>query len=110
MRLDQVVLNLVANAAKFGARKPVELKVERVGERARLTVRDHGIGVDPSQQVRIFERFERGVSSHNYGGLGLGLYICKRIVESHGGVISVDSRPAQGATFVVELPLHPPES
>jgi signal transduction histidine kinase len=110
MRLDQVVLNLLANAAKFGARKPVELKVERVADRARLTVSDHGIGVDPTQQVRIFERFERGVSSHNYGGLGLGLYICKRIVESHGGVISVDSRPAQGATFVVVLPLQPPES
>jgi signal transduction histidine kinase len=110
MRLDQVVLNLVANAAKFGARKLVELRVEQVGKAARLTVRDQGIGIDPTQQVRIFERFERGVSSHNYGGLGLGLYICKRIVESHGGMISVDSRPTQGATFVVELPLQPPES
>jgi signal transduction histidine kinase len=110
MRLDQVVLNLLTNAARFGARKPIELAVEPVGDRARLTVADHGIGIDPTQQARIFERFERGVSSHNYGGLGLGLYICKRIVESHGGVISVDSRPAQGATFIVELPLHPPES
>jgi signal transduction histidine kinase len=110
MRLDQVVLNLLANAAKFGARKPIELRVARVDDRARLTVSDHGIGVDPSHHARIFDRFERGVSSPNYGGLGLGLYICKRIVESHGGVISVDSRLGQGATFVVELPLHPPES
>jgi signal transduction histidine kinase len=110
MRLDQVVLNLVANAAKFGARKPVELTVERMGDRARLKVADHGIGIDPAQQQRIFERFERGVSSHNYGGLGLGLYICKRIVESHGGVISVESRLAQGAAFMVELPLNPPQS
>jgi signal transduction histidine kinase len=110
MRLDQVVLNLVANAAKFGARKPIELKVSRVQDRARLTVSDHGIGVDPSQHARIFERFERSVSSRHYGGLGLGLYICKRIVESHGGMISVDSRPGQGATFVVELPLQAPES
>jgi signal transduction histidine kinase len=110
MRLDQVVLNLLANAAKFGAHKPIELAVARVGDRARLTVSDHGIGVDPSQHTRIFERFERGVSSHHYGGLGLGLYICKRIVESHGGVITMDSRPGHGATFLVELPLQPPES
>jgi signal transduction histidine kinase len=110
MRLDQVVLNLLANAAKFGAHKPIELKVAQVGDRACLTVSDHGIGIDPSQHDRIFERFERGVSSHHYGGLGLGLYISKRIVESHGGMISVDSRPGHGATFVVELPLQPPES
>jgi signal transduction histidine kinase len=110
MRLDQVVLNLLANAAKFGAHKPIELKVARIGDSARLTVSDHGIGVDPSQHPRIFERFERGVSSHHYGGLGLGLYISKRIVESHGGAIRVDSRPGHGATFLVELPLQPPES
>jgi signal transduction histidine kinase len=110
MRLDQVILNLVANAAKFGVRRPIELKVARQENHARLTVSDHGIGVDPSQHERIFERFERGVSSRHYGGLGLGLYICKRIVESHGGVISVESRPGQGATLLVELPLRPPES
>jgi signal transduction histidine kinase len=110
MRLDQVLLNLLANAAKFGARKPIALRVSKVEDRARITVSDHGIGVDPSQHARIFERFERSVSSHHYGGLGLGLYICKRIVESHGGVITVDSRPGHGATFLVELPLQPPES
>lgn len=108
MRLDQVVLNLVANAAKFGARKPIEIEVEGGEEKARLSVTDHGIGVDPSQQERIFSRFERGVSSHHYAGLGLGLYICRRIVESHGGTISVESQPGQGATFVVELPRQPP--
>jgi signal transduction histidine kinase len=108
MRLDQVVLNLVANAAKFGAHKPIELAVERAGELARLRVTDHGIGIDPAQSKRIFERFERGVSSHSYGGLGLGLYICRRIVESHGGTIRAESFPGQGATFTVELPLAPP--
>jgi signal transduction histidine kinase len=110
MRLDQVVLNLLANAAKFGARKPIEVTVARAGDYARMTVCDHGIGVDPAQQQRIFQRFERGVSSHSYGGLGLGLYICQRIVESHKGTIGVDSRPGQGATFTVQLPLRqPPE-
>jgi signal transduction histidine kinase len=110
LRLDQVVLNLVANAAKFGARKPIEIEVARAGDQARLSVTDHGIGVDPSQQERIFERFERGVSSRHYGGLGLGLYICRRIVESHGGSIAVDSRPGQGATFTVTLPLKGAEA
>ena len=70
-------------------------------------MRDHGIGIDPSDQPQIFERFERAVSSRNYGGLGLGLYIVKRIVEAHGGAISVDSRPGEGATFEVDLPLRP---
>jgi len=107
MRLDQVVLNLLANAAKFGARRPIEVKVDRVGDAARLAVIDQGIGVDPSQHQRIFERFERGVFSQHYGGLGLGLYICRRIVESHHGSVSVDSRPGQGARFTVELPLDP---
>lgn len=111
MRLDQVLLNLVANAAKFGARKPIEIAVEAHGDTARLSVTDHGIGVDPSQAERIFHRFERGVSSHHYGGLGLGLYICRRIVESHGGTIGVESQPGQGATFRVELPRRePPEA
>jgi signal transduction histidine kinase len=106
-RLDQVVLNLLANAARFGARKPIAIRVERVGGDARLTVSDQGIGVDASQHQRIFERFERGVTSHQYGGLGLGLYICRRIVESHGGSIAVESRVGQGATFTVSLPLSP---
>jgi signal transduction histidine kinase len=108
MRIDQVVLNLVANAAKFGARKPIEIAVQARGEVARLTVTDHGIGVDPSQAERIFDRFERGVSSHRYVGLGLGLYICRRIVESHGGTIGVESQPGQGATFTVDLPRREP--
>jgi signal transduction histidine kinase len=108
MRLDQVVLNLLANAAKFGARKPIEVKVEKAADQVRLTVTDHGIGVDPGQHERIFERFERGVLSHSYGGLGLGLYICRRIVQSHHGSIRVDSEPGHGSTFTVELPVRRP--
>ena len=73
----------------------------------RIAVRDHGIGIAPEALERIFERFERAVSSRNYGGLGLGLYIVRRIVEAHGGTIRVESAPGEGSTFLVELPLRP---
>jgi signal transduction histidine kinase len=75
---------------------------------ARLTVRDFGAGIAPEDQGRIFERFERGVSEENYGGFGLGLWISREVVQAHGGCITVESTPGQGATFTVELPLAPP--
>jgi predicted ATPase/signal transduction histidine kinase len=103
-RIDQVLLNLLSNAAKFGAGKPIEVHVSPWAERARLSVTDHGIGIAPVEQRRIFDRFERGSSAKRYSGLGLGLYICRRIVEAHGGWIRVESHPGQGATFIVELP------
>jgi PAS domain S-box-containing protein len=107
LRVSQVVTNLLGNAVKYGGGKPVEVEFFPRGDRAVLRVRDHGIGIDPSDQPQIFERFERAVSSRNYGGLGLGLYIVKRIVEAHGGIITVDSQPGEGATFQVELPQRP---
>jgi signal transduction histidine kinase len=77
---------------------------------ARLAVRDHGIGIAPEQRGRIFGRFERAVSERHYGGLGLGLYISRRIVEDHGGSIRCESQPGAGATFTIELPCAgPPE-
>jgi signal transduction histidine kinase len=106
-RLEQVLSNLLSNAMKFGAGQPITVGVERRDDRARLTVSDHGMGIDPARHARIFERFERGVSSKHYGGLGLGLYICRQIVEVHGGTISVDSHQGAGATFTVELTAMP---
>lgn len=103
-RIDQVVTNLLANAMKFGAGTPIEIVVDEDAGAARLTVRDQGIGIDESQQASIFERFGRAVSTYSYGGVGLGLYISRRIVEAHGGTIRVESRPGAGATFTVELP------
>ncbi|WP_434044060.1 MULTISPECIES: AAA family ATPase [Sorangium] len=103
-RVDQIVSNLLANAIKFGAGKPVEISVAEGAGTARLSVRDHGIGIDPARQERIFERFERAVSDRHYGGLGLGLYISRSIAEAHGGSIRVQSAPGAGATFIVELP------
>jgi PAS domain S-box-containing protein len=107
LRISQIVTNLLSNAVKYGAGKPVEVEFGPRDDRAWLLVRDHGIGIDPADQPQIFERFERAVSSRNYGGLGLGLYIVKRIVEAHGGTIFVDSRPGEGALFRVELPQRP---
>jgi PAS domain S-box-containing protein len=107
LRVGQVVVNLLANAAKYGAGKPVEIRYGALDDRAFLQVHDHGIGVAEGDQRHIFERFERAVSSQNYGGLGLGLYIVKRIVEAHGGSIRVESVPGAGASFLVDLPRQP---
>jgi signal transduction histidine kinase len=103
-RIDRVVTNLLSNAVKFGAGKPIEIRVEETSGRALLSVRDHGIGVDPLQLGRIFGRFQRAVSPDHYGGLGLGLYISRRIVEAHGGTIRAESAPGEGSTFTLELP------
>jgi PAS domain S-box-containing protein len=103
-RLDQIVTNLLSNAVKYGAGQPIEVFVEGDDERARVTVRDHGIGIDPAQQARIFDRFERAVSPRNYGGFGLGLWITRNIVEELGGQIDLHSQPGAGASFAVTLP------
>jgi signal transduction histidine kinase len=109
LRLEQVVVNLLSNALKYGAGKPIEIVVRCDDETALLTVRDHGIGIDAADQGRIFERFERAVSL-NYGGLGLGLHIAREIVVAHHGTIHVESERGQGAAFVVAIPRgqHPP--
>lgn len=103
-RLDQVVTNLLSNALKYGGGSPVRIRVSSADGRARLEVVDRGIGIAPADQERIFGRFERAVSGRHYGGLGLGLWIVRRIVEAHAGVIAVRSAPGLGSTFVVELP------
>jgi signal transduction histidine kinase/CHASE1-domain containing sensor protein len=103
MRLDQVATNLLANAIKYGAGKPVEVVVEGDGPRAILSVRDHGIGISEADQRRIFQRFERAVSKRNYGGFGLGLWIVRQVIESLGGVVRVQSAPEGGSLFTVEL-------
>lgn len=107
LRLDQVVTNLLSNAIKYGPGAPIEVVVEGNEDIARLRVRDLGIGIAAEDQARIFERFERAVSTRHYGGFGLGLWIVRQIVNALGGEISVESTPGEGSTFIVELPLDP---
>jgi len=107
LRVEQVITNLVVNAIKFGEGRPIAVSVDADPECARLTVEDHGIGIAPEDQARVFDRFERAAPAENYGGLGLGLYIARQIVEAHGGTILVRSTPGGGATFTVELPRAP---
>lgn len=109
-RLEQVTANLLSNALKYGAGKPVELRVEAAGNLGRLVVRDQGIGIPADRRERIFERFERAVSARHYSGLGLGLYIVQRVLKALGGSVKVESEEGAGATFVVELPLDGPPS
>jgi PAS domain S-box-containing protein len=107
-RVEQVITNLLVNAAKFGQGKPITLHVAPEGERARLRVTDRGIGIPAEDQARVFDRFERAVTSQHFGGLGLGLYIARQIVDAHGGEIRVESAPGAGTSFVVLLPREPP--
>jgi len=107
-RLDQVATNLLSNAVKFGQGRPIDLRVERNGCGARLIVEDRGIGISTEDQAKIFERFERAVSRRSYGGMGLGLWIARQIVDAHGGQIHVESEPGHGSRFRVELPAAAP--
>ncbi|WP_242344863.1 sensor histidine kinase [Anaeromyxobacter terrae] len=108
--IERAVGHVLANALKYGAGKPVDVGLVRRGEAGLVVVRDRGIGVDPSVRERIFERFERAVSPRNYGGLGLGLFVARRVIEAHGGRIAVEDAPGEGATFRIELPLGGPEA
>ena len=104
-RLESVVENLVSNALKFGEGKPISITASCDASKAVMSVADHGIGISPEEQARIFEKFERAVSERHYGGFGLGLWVVRQIVEAHGGQVRVASQPGEGSTFVVELPL-----
>jgi PAS domain S-box-containing protein len=106
-RLEQVLINLLTNAMKYGRGRPITITAGTVGPIVRLQVRDEGIGIAPEHLERIFGRFERAVAPGKYGGMGLGLYITRQIVEAQGGSISVASAPGQGATFTVTLPFAP---
>jgi PAS domain S-box-containing protein len=105
LRLGGAIANLLSNAIKYGKRRPIDVTVESCGATAWISVRDRGDGIPLDDQSLIFERFTRAAKGHNPGGLGLGLYIARQIAEQHHGRLSVESRPSEGATFTIELPL-----
>jgi signal transduction histidine kinase len=105
-RIHQVLLNLLENAARY-APESAPIAVSISSPRAavlRVTVRDRGPGIAPAEQQRIFQRFVRGAASEGKGGLGIGLYLCRTIMQRHGGAIGVDSTVGDGAAFWIDLP------
>lgn len=104
--VEIVIEHLLDNAIKYGEGAPIEVTVQREDDRAVVRVRDRGIGIEEADQERIFEKFERSVSSDHYGGLGLGLFIAKELALAHGGTLRVESERGRGAVFTLELPLE----
>jgi signal transduction histidine kinase len=107
-RIGQVVENLIENAIKYSPpSSEIQVNLWRADHTAFLTVTDHGIGIPPTDLPHIFDRFYRGtnVDDKQFAGLGLGLYICRGIVEQHGGRIWATSRAGQGTTMQLALPL-----
>ncbi|MFL5815908.1 MAG: ATP-binding protein [Bdellovibrionia bacterium] len=107
IQMEQVFTNLLINAVKYGSGKPIRFRVEADEKEVSVHFEDQGIGIDPEDQERIFERFERNVSYEKISGLGLGLYISREIVRAHGGVISVNSALGKGSVFSVRMPRSP---
>lgn len=108
--LEQIAGNLLSNAIKYGAGKPVEVAVQAGPEVATLIVRDYGIGIAEADCQRIFQRFERAVSSAERSGFGVGLWIARQLAVAHGGDIAVESLPGVGSIFTARLPrgIHEP--
>lgn len=104
VRIAQAITNLISNALKYGGGKPIHIALQHTATHAKILVNDQGIGIPSDQQKRIFERFERAVSSKEYKGLGVGLYITNQIIKAHHGTITLQSKPNKGTTFVIEIP------
>jgi signal transduction histidine kinase len=108
LRLEQVLTNLLDNAVKYSPEGgQIDVVVAAAdNEFAEISVRDHGLGIPPEKRGQIFERFYQAHSGAHRGGLGLGLYISRQIIEQHGGELAAEF-PADGGTrFVVRFPLH----
>jgi signal transduction histidine kinase len=105
-RIEQMMINLISNAIKYGSDGAIDVEVNRIGKMVQIRVRDRGIGISAVNQKRVFLRYERVSSEQKINGLGIGLYVTKQIVEAHHGKIYIESEIGKGATFVVELPLE----
>ncbi|MGH7929475.1 MAG: sensor histidine kinase, partial [Candidatus Binatia bacterium] len=105
-QLRQLLQNLIGNAIKYRGENPPEIHVgsEREGENWHFSAKDNGIGIDPKYSERVFVIFQRLHTAQDYPGTGIGLAICKKIVERHGGRMWVISEPGKGSTFNFTLP------
>jgi two-component system, OmpR family, sensor kinase len=107
LAMEQIIDNLVSNAIKYGARRPVEICAEERGDKVCIRVRDHGPGISMDDRARIFGRFERAVGSgERRSGFGVGLWVVGQLVDAMGGTIRVDDAQGGGSVFSVTLPRH----
>ncbi|HEY0481589.1 MAG TPA: HAMP domain-containing sensor histidine kinase [Kofleriaceae bacterium] len=104
LRLEQIVGNLVSNAIRYGAGAPIEIEIGEQAEVARLSVRDHGIGILAEDLPRIFQRFARARNVGRSAGFGIGLWVVAELCRAMAGRIDVESEPGRGSTFTVTLP------
>ena len=105
-RVEQIIVNLLTNALRYGGGKPVTISLSADAGQARVVVQDQGHGIAPEDIARIFDPFERAGNKEVREGLGLGLYIARQLAESHGGTLDVASTPGSGAAFCLTLPLE----
>lgn len=106
LAVQQIAENLVSNAVKYGAQKPIIVSLREERDTVALDVRDRGIGISAADQARIFSPFERAVSRQQQPGFGLGLWVVGRLAAAMGGTVQVSSDLGQGSTFSVRLPRH----
>jgi signal transduction histidine kinase len=108
-RLQQVIQNLLNNAMKFTSEGSIGLRARVVGDALRISVSDTGVGIAPQDQERVFEKFQQvgDTLTGKPKGTGLGLTICREIVEHHGGQLTLESEPGEGSTFTIVLPVPP---
>jgi len=104
LHVETVVENLLTNAIKYGAGRPIAVTLEGTVHAVRIDVRDHGCGIAAHERERIFDRFFRGTAPGHHAGLGVGLWIVKKLVDAHGGTVRCESTEGEGATFSVLLP------
>ncbi|MDQ6681223.1 MAG: hybrid sensor histidine kinase/response regulator [Pseudomonadota bacterium] len=110
-RIEQILVNLLGNALRYGRGKPVSISLAVTPQDgARIVVGDQGPGIALEDRQRVFEKFERAQTENAAGGLGLGLFITKQLVEAHHGRVVVQSQPGEGASFIVTLPMAPTSS
>jgi signal transduction histidine kinase len=104
MRVEQIFTNLLSNAIRYGANRPIEVRVGGDTQQIELSVKDHGIGIPEAEHERIFQRFERAGKTRSSGGFGIGLWTVRQSCLAMGGQVSVQSSPGVGSEFIVMLP------